>query len=212
MPDLNEFKGYFPYASELLGVYQPLLGWESRQTKERVDEERRALATEVLDGMMNDPHYEKAVEELEDLITPKDPGDPTPPLIDPTQIADYVREQGIKIQETEGRPPTVNEWGEILSSRKLKAALKEIKERATVGEKIGTRREAFQNYYLIPNDALSHDEFKKIKARRLEDTNYMVVSREALQPGPIYKKEAVIAGGMNWLSTNHPEVAVAVLR
>ncbi len=211
MPDLGEFKGQFPYASELLGVYQPLLGWESKQTQARVDEERRALAEEVIEGMMSDPRYEKAAEELDDLITPEDPGDPQPPLVDPTYIANYIRDQGILIQEREGRPPTVEEWGRILSARNMKAALSEIKERATVSDKIGTIQEAFRDHYLIPRDGLSREEFKKIDARRLEGTDYMVASKKSVQRGPIYKKEAVMAGGMNWLIRNNPGVAVALL-
>ncbi|MEH7306757.1 hypothetical protein [Neobacillus drentensis] len=32
--DIDKYKGIPPYASELYGVYQPLLGWESRMTKQ----------------------------------------------------------------------------------------------------------------------------------------------------------------------------------
>src|SRR5882724_12925915 len=30
--DLNKFKNVLPYASELFGLYQPLLGWKSQRT------------------------------------------------------------------------------------------------------------------------------------------------------------------------------------
>ncbi|HEU0086112.1 MAG TPA: hypothetical protein VFQ77_00400, partial [Pseudonocardiaceae bacterium] len=33
--DLERFKGTLPYASELLGIYQPLLGWKSKMTEDR---------------------------------------------------------------------------------------------------------------------------------------------------------------------------------
>jgi hypothetical protein len=33
--DLNQYSGVLPYASELFGVYQPLLGWKSKRTTER---------------------------------------------------------------------------------------------------------------------------------------------------------------------------------
>ena len=31
--DIEKYKGITPYASEHYGVYQPLLGWESKLTK-----------------------------------------------------------------------------------------------------------------------------------------------------------------------------------
>lgn len=37
MADVDRFKGTLPYASELFGIYQPLLGWKSKQTAERFE-------------------------------------------------------------------------------------------------------------------------------------------------------------------------------
>ena len=31
MGSFDDFKGILPYASEIFGVYQPLLGWKSRR-------------------------------------------------------------------------------------------------------------------------------------------------------------------------------------
>jgi hypothetical protein len=31
----NEFKNTLPYASEIFGIYQPLLGWKSKRIQER---------------------------------------------------------------------------------------------------------------------------------------------------------------------------------
>lgn len=36
--DLNSHAGVLPYASELYGIYQPLLGWRSRRTQQRLDD------------------------------------------------------------------------------------------------------------------------------------------------------------------------------
>ena len=43
MSDLDRFTGTLPYASELFGVYQPLLGWKSRMIGSRYNGARRAL-------------------------------------------------------------------------------------------------------------------------------------------------------------------------
>lgn len=37
MGDVDRFKGTLPYASELFGIYQPLLGWKSKLTAERYE-------------------------------------------------------------------------------------------------------------------------------------------------------------------------------
>ena len=34
--DLGDFKNVLPYASEIFGVYQPLLGWKSKRTLSRM--------------------------------------------------------------------------------------------------------------------------------------------------------------------------------
>ena len=35
--DLGQYAGVLPYASEMFGIYQPLLGWKSRRTAERIE-------------------------------------------------------------------------------------------------------------------------------------------------------------------------------
>src|SRR4051794_40508307 len=37
-----------PYASELFGIYQPLLGWKSNQAKKRVEDERCKVMSALL--------------------------------------------------------------------------------------------------------------------------------------------------------------------
>ena len=41
MTTFADFKGTLPYASELFGIFQPLLGWKSRRTRDRYDRFRR---------------------------------------------------------------------------------------------------------------------------------------------------------------------------
>ncbi len=40
--DLKQFKGLTPYASELFGIYQPLLGWKSRRKRQWIAREQAA--------------------------------------------------------------------------------------------------------------------------------------------------------------------------
>jgi hypothetical protein len=47
MASFDEFKGILPYASELFGIYQPLLGWRSHRTAERYQRFRVSLYNEL---------------------------------------------------------------------------------------------------------------------------------------------------------------------
>src|SRR5258708_18024238 len=47
MAPLDNFKGILPYASELFGVYQPLLGWKSLRTTQRYERFRTSLYNEL---------------------------------------------------------------------------------------------------------------------------------------------------------------------
>jgi hypothetical protein len=47
MASLNDYKGTLPYASELFGIYQPLLGWRSQIIQRRYDRFRSSLYTEM---------------------------------------------------------------------------------------------------------------------------------------------------------------------
>lgn len=53
MRDLEDFKSTLPYASELFGIYTPLLGWKGLKTKEREEDEMvystRLLVRLILD-------------------------------------------------------------------------------------------------------------------------------------------------------------------
>src|SRR6188472_162487 len=40
MQSFDQYKGILPYASEVFGVYQPLLGWKSRITLQRFERGR----------------------------------------------------------------------------------------------------------------------------------------------------------------------------
>lgn len=54
MANLDQFKGTYPYARELFGVYQPLLGWKSRQGKERAALDSRRLLGTVMRSAQQD--------------------------------------------------------------------------------------------------------------------------------------------------------------
>ncbi|MGH7460921.1 MAG: hypothetical protein ACREMA_07825, partial [Longimicrobiales bacterium] len=46
--DLEPYKGVLPYASELYGIYQPLLGWRSRRSQQRIEAGIQGFKTKFL--------------------------------------------------------------------------------------------------------------------------------------------------------------------
>src|SRR5262245_2933688 len=59
--DLSRFKGLLPYASELMGIYQPLLGWRSKLRRMRISQEAMASLRQVLTSMLSDKRFTQAV-------------------------------------------------------------------------------------------------------------------------------------------------------
>src|SRR5262245_45877195 len=47
MGSFDAFKGILPYASELFGIYQPLLGWKSQIIQKRYERFRSSLYSEL---------------------------------------------------------------------------------------------------------------------------------------------------------------------
>ena len=47
MGAFDNFKGILPYASELFGIYQPLLGWKSKRIAKRYEKFRASLYAEL---------------------------------------------------------------------------------------------------------------------------------------------------------------------
>lgn len=213
MADLSDFTGTPPYATELFGVYQPLLGWKSRQTQRRVSEETARFVDDVLTGMVMDPRYDKAAEEAE-FINPVAPGDPVPPdlpYFKGSSVAAYLVAEGRRIIEDEGRPPTKGEWQQILSVPQMRVVLTGANNQRQAIDQVKHLAKEAGNVLVFSKYALSAEEFKRIGAHQIEGTDYMVVSADTFQQPLALKNESVMAGAMTWLAKTMPNVIADVL-
>src|SRR5215510_14546729 len=59
--DLAKFAGTLPYASELFGVYQPLIGWRSNRMLVRLGKEQQRGLKSLLAQMQGDSRFRRAV-------------------------------------------------------------------------------------------------------------------------------------------------------
>ena len=52
LEDLTAYKGVLPYASELFGVYQPLIGWKSKRTQQWLSNNNGGPGSELLSRLI----------------------------------------------------------------------------------------------------------------------------------------------------------------
>src|SRR5215208_4677528 len=144
MKSWDDYKGILPYASELFGIYQPLLGWKSRLTSKRFDRFRnrlyRRIAEETLttvraplqvqvDRMARSTNaaanVARAVVRIDNLK----------PLTFFTETQPYLSQMidsgvaRLLLQDIGSKPPT--DWKEIVTTDRMTTLLEKLKEIVT---------------------------------------------------------------------------------
>jgi hypothetical protein len=62
--DLTDYTGVLPYASEMFGIYQPLLGWKSKRIAQRFTDGYRNDRAALLDKLERARRYLKHVSDV----------------------------------------------------------------------------------------------------------------------------------------------------
>lgn len=146
MGSFDGFKGVLPYASEIFGVYQPLLGWKSKRTAARYARVREALYTELAakalansrarvevslreapagTGISLAPRTALTVTNLE----PLDLSLSTAPRISATVDSGVAR---LLARELGPQPPV--DWTAVVNTDRITALLKKLQEIVTTSE------------------------------------------------------------------------------
>jgi hypothetical protein len=122
--NLNDFKETLPYASELFGVYQPLLGWRSQIISRRIAKGRTAAFVELT---------ERALAQVK--LQARDPGVPEsapvlsllrdPPVL---EIAPVLDSCIARLMVDSLRDTTSINWKEVLAQDTLNDLLKASKD------------------------------------------------------------------------------------
>lgn len=125
--DIETYKGIPPYASEHYGVYQPLLGWESKLTKTWI--QRGSLLIDprvkrILDGrILPGPQDVKNPHPLEFVAIPLVPGSGKSPFrvmlakdlnSELLKLVQSLVQAFVDIPENNGRLPENNEWNQLI--------------------------------------------------------------------------------------------------
>jgi hypothetical protein len=107
---LEDFKGTLPYAAEMFGVYQPLLGWKSRSSSVRLTKERRRWAEALVRAMVQDSRFRH---DIGQTFKPIGPDASVLPRLAPGLQTPHAAAAAAAVQDflsAHGRLPTGTEW------------------------------------------------------------------------------------------------------
>lgn len=144
--NFDNFRGTLPHASEIYGVFQPLLGWKSRLTANRLNgAEIRLPAFPPLVGISSDQNHMMSIVIGRDraatinasgVISPSQPGDlfASPPELIRFDTPEYVDGLIVRFLQREARPQLVDHglddsafwsgfWESVLSQDALNVIL-----------------------------------------------------------------------------------------
>lgn len=196
MKSFDDYKGILPYASELFGVYQPLLGWKSRIIGRRYEQYRRAL----YDGLAaralvaarpsvqikmvgGDPAVLSAASERHTFQVEKFAPDDLDRAIEP-RVASTI-DSGIArmiLKEIGDKPPS--DWTKVITADRLGKLLETFQ--AVVSDANKLRNHEILNDYV--------EAFRKTYAQ----------ARTSVMLQALFENESKVAGYLLFLATHTP--------
>jgi hypothetical protein len=127
--DLTKFVGTLPYASELFGVYQPLLGWKSRLTKMHLAQETELLIGAALHAAIMTAPKKKDIWQNPHALMPADVRPPATGILLSTQVGKRLRSAALRFAGANGHPPNASDWTNIFQAAQLDDVIEKIAEK-----------------------------------------------------------------------------------
>lgn len=116
---LSAFAGTYPYASELFGVYQPLLGWKGHRKQQRLQIEQIGVLKAVLAGMNADSRVGAALAANAAPFAPTTILPARQPAWLRSKALDAVQGAATQFSERQNRAPTPAELASLVSTTDL---------------------------------------------------------------------------------------------
>jgi hypothetical protein len=192
---LDKFKGTFPYASELFGIYQPLLGWRSKLITRRFEGARFKVYRSLADRLMSiQPEVSVRTGpergELRAMIPHVASVTRLRPLRFPQEIERYVAPQidtavaRLVSQKLEREPPT--DWRALVGYDEMTQTLRDVQQIVTSPDLLEKNTEVadYVNSFLAQSGSVENEAQITIQA--------------------LFEREASIAGYLSFLSTHSP--------
>ena len=205
--DMKKFEGTLPYASELFGVYQPLLGWRSQITKDRLqrggesvyrDVTSRALARFRVDLVVQASnaagHFKVAPLQIVNGIS-------TTQLPRVAVEIDSIIARIVAANLPVGTTPTQQNWRTWLASKTVNTELRLSQNRVEA-----CLANATTTMKTIPPEVLSYIDaaIKDRRSRPRHDVGDNAILKEILQ------REVSVSSYLNWLSTTKIDALFAL--
>jgi hypothetical protein len=206
--DLKEFEGILPYATELFGIFHPLIGWKSLRTKGRIAHEQAQTIEAVTEGMEGEYQIRKADYTEGSLVRPDITIHRSPPWMSEV-VASQLRHKFDEFRKTKGRGPTKEEMPTLVRGLKLKETIKALAEYAAAN---GGTKETL----VLPRRGLSQQQRSRLQTVDIPGTDYvatkrtagMEVAAEIVRPISI----SVQAGTLDYLAEMVPQAIVNLVK
>jgi hypothetical protein len=196
--DFERFKGSLPYASELFGIYQPLLGWKSKMTEDRLARDHdavirslseRAVARTRSDVLVRSGPTGLDVTELEirDVVL-------TRSLPRVAREIDSIVARKAAQELPVDRQPTTAEWASMFERERLREELHRSKQ--FVEKFVDSPTPVFPKF---PPDLLAYVA-QIVERERSHDRGSPEIMKAILD------REVSVSSYLQWLAEHTPEV------
>jgi hypothetical protein len=193
--DFTEFAGKTPYASELFGVYQPLLGWRSNLNKQRASVEGDRITKEVIRDVANDLRMRPALQL--DPRAPYEDGFLSPLVTHAVQasLARFIAQHGA---------PTLKDWKQIVDSAQFGELARDV---AAAGADATFKRVQSLGLTFVNRNNLSARELASRAWHPVEGTELYVAHDFDAATNALTRVQHTLAiETLRTLSTKQPEV------
>jgi hypothetical protein len=166
--DLTKFVGTTPYASERFGIYQPLLGWKSRQSKVRMSRAVQQLTASVIQAMSGDAQIKNAAKSAGLTVIGPElalPGRAPGPVL--SAVANRTAQAVSDFVQNNGRQPSAGEWTALVRGAITETPPDVVLPAGTVNlESLGLQ--------FVPKNAITAADAERMDAHSLPGTDVMV--------------------------------------
>jgi len=201
--DYSQFQRKLPYASQLFGVYQPLIGWKGAQALRRAAQEQRSLTSYLTARMYVDSGVRRQLAGQFDIPGPGSPSVGRLPAWLMTPIAAEVQAKAAAIQSERGmvRP---QDWLGLVQAAIDKAADRYKSESRLQGAPIpGIDASLFHASDLTPQ------QMSALNAQPVPGTDFVLATPPQAMDSPTH--ESVVAGVLAHLAREAPSVLESLL-
>lgn len=212
--DFEKFRGTLHYASELFGVFQPLIGWRSDLIKLRLALEQSKTTNALVNAMAKDSRFRRAIGADRSPKGPDANLPPKPPAWLNKAISAQFRAGVTDFQRVNRRSPRGEEWEDVIGNLQLEDTVKAAAASLTASGRLVEGLDVI----VVNRKTLTADQLSALGAVNIQGTDLAL----ARASKPMMKKSkqtpasslavstAIQAGTLGYLAKKAPSVLNAL--